>query len=226
MRLKLTTLCIAFVASTVWGSDAFAKEVSAIVISDSSLTFKSVQIIAPNDLLVLAAGEKLSIALSSGKTKTIEGPFSGNGNELSKSSSKVKSWRKLLADLTQREGPSNIIGGVRDINNAPILYLDDVPSYVYCIYTNQRISTERNERPISIKSAKTGISISLPIKREVLWPRFFDRNDKYLVRTAANGAAQLDVKIIQSYSLAELNENECTHQYENKLAQIILGLEK
>ena len=219
MNLFLRMVYLTALLGVFAAQSALAKEISAVVIHDSTQTYKSGAVIDPKDVFQLKQGDKLSIALSSGKTKTIEGPFSGKGADLDKSSSKIRNWKKLLADLTQREGPSNVIGGVRDLDASSILYLNEIPSQVFCVSPTHMLSTELNEREVRIKSNLTGISITLPPGKEVVWPNFYG-SGKYSILNE-DGLVTIETKILNEYSLSELVNNQCTAQYDQLLARII-----
>lgn len=199
---------------------AIAGEISAIVIHDSSEVFTSGESIAPEDRLTLEQGDKISVALSTGKTMTIEGPYSGVGKDLVKAPSKIKSWKKLLSDLTQREGPSNVIGGIRELSIIPPLNLSDIPEHSFCVAPTQIVSSKLSTREVKIKSSQSGIAITLPPGNKIAWPRFFDESGKYMV-FAEDGAKFLDVKIIAEYNLSSLHENACAEQYNRLLGAII-----
>lgn len=220
--LKLTAFTL---AAFTFCNIASAQDlpVSAIVINDSQGLYSSGDKIHPKDTIDLADGRELSLVFSDGQTKTILGPYNSLGTNLSKKPSKLKQWKKLIANIVMRKGASDVIGGVRGLDDLELYRLDlqKISAGPICAANGLVIENSSLTKTITIKNPNSGISVNLPAKTVISWPNFFTDTGPYLVLGGAIGGQKLDVKIISDYSLGNLDNDGCQAQFDNLLPKFV-----
>jgi hypothetical protein len=197
--------------------------VSAIVINDSQGLYSSGDKIHPGDAIDLADGRELSLVFSDGQTKTLLGPYKSLGTGLSKKPSKLQQWKKLIANIVMRKGASDVIGGVRGLDDLELYRLDlqKISSGPICAANGLYVENTNSAKTITLKNPKSGISVNLPGKSVISWPNFFTDTGPYLVLGGAIGGQKLDVKIISDYSLDNLDKSGCQAQFDNLLPKFV-----